>query len=77
MKATTPQLDRENALTLLGVSATSTDDELRAAYLEKVRLYPPDRDPDMFERVRDAYQSLKDRTSRARLILVDGLRLAA
>lgn len=45
---------------LLGVSPEAGDEEIRAAYLRKVKEYPPDRAPREFERVRDAYESLRD-----------------
>lgn len=45
---------------ILGVSADATDEEIRAAYLLKVRECPPDRAPEQFERVRDAYDMLRD-----------------
>jgi len=51
---------------VLGVSADATDEEIRAAYLLKVREYPPDRAPDQFERVRDAYEMLRDSRRRRR-----------
>ena len=45
---------------LLGVSPEAGDEEIRAAYLRKVKEYPPDRAPREFERVRDAYETLRD-----------------
>jgi DnaJ-class molecular chaperone len=45
---------------ILGVDAGATDEEIRAAYLRKVRDYPPERAPEQFERVRDAYEMLRD-----------------
>ncbi len=58
---------------VLGVSRTATDEEIRAAYLLKVREYPPDRSPEQFERIRDAYDALRDprRRIRHRLFSVD------
>lgn len=59
----------DEARDALGVSPQATDAELRAAYVEKVRQYPPDRDPDAFERIRDAYQRLRDPRMRAQRVL--------
>jgi curved DNA-binding protein CbpA len=54
---------------VLGVSPTATEEDIRAAYLLKVKEYPPDRSPEQFERIRDAYQMLRDRRQRARHLL--------
>jgi hypothetical protein len=51
--------DPAAAARLLGVSVGATDDELRAAYLRGIRENPPDRAPEAFERVRDAYEALR------------------
>jgi len=48
----------------LGVAPQASDEEIRAAYLRKLREYPPDRNPDEFELVRDAYEQLRDRRRR-------------
>ena len=58
---------------VLGISQNATDEEIRAAYLLKVREYPPDRAPEQFERIRDAYETLRDprRRVRHRLFSVD------
>ena len=45
---------------ILGVGPDATDEELRAAYLQKVRQHPPDRSPEEFEKIRDAFEKLKD-----------------
>ena len=55
---------------ILGVSAAATEDDIRAAYLLKVKQYPPDRSPEQFERVRDAYDALRDPRRRARHLLL-------
>lgn len=54
---------------VLGVGPSATDDEVRAAYLQKVREHPPDRSPEAFERIRDAYEALRDPRQRARHLL--------
>jgi curved DNA-binding protein CbpA len=58
---------------VLGVGAEAGEDEIRAAYLRKVKEHPPDRSPEEFERVRDAYDSLRDprRRMRDRLLAAD------
>ena len=54
---------------VLGVSPTATEEEIRAAYLSKVKEFPPDRSPEQFERIRDAYEMLRDARQRARRLL--------
>lgn len=54
---------------LLGVSPEATSEELRAAYLKKVKEHPPDRAPEEFEKIRDAYNYLKDPKIRAKMML--------
>ena len=67
--STNTDLAWDEAREALGVSAQATDAELRAAYVEKVRQHPPDRDPDAFERIRDAYNRLRDPRVRAQRVL--------
>lgn len=40
---------------VLDVTADASEETLRQAYLKKLRQYPPDRAPEEFERIRDAY----------------------
>ena len=54
---------------ILGISPGTDDGDIRGAYLAKVREFPPDRDPESFERVRDAYEKLKDPVRRSLLFL--------
>jgi curved DNA-binding protein CbpA len=58
---------------VLGVPEGATDDEIRAAYVRRVRECPPERSPEEFERIRDAYETLRDprRRVRHRLFSVD------
>ena len=51
---------------ILGISPGATDDEIRAAYLAGVRECPPDRSPEQFEKLRDAYEKLRDPRARIR-----------
>ncbi len=57
---------------VLGVSPDATDEEIRAAYLSKVQEHPPDRSPEQFERIRDAYETLRDPRRRLRHRLFGG-----
>jgi curved DNA-binding protein CbpA len=49
---------------ILEVQESASDAEIKAAYLRMVRQYPPDRFPDRFKEIKQAYdaiKSLKDR----------------
>jgi DnaJ-domain-containing protein 1 len=56
---------KEDPREILGVAPNAGDAEVRAAYLRKVKENPPDRSPSAFERVRDAYEILRDPRRRA------------
>lgn len=49
---------------ILGVAETAAFGEIRKAYLAKVRLSPPERDPEGFKRAQGAYAVLKDAVRR-------------
>lgn len=49
---------------ILDLTADAGDDDVRRAYLQKVKDNPPDRDPERFRLIREAYEALKDRRSR-------------
>jgi hypothetical protein len=55
MRRDTPIMPLETAMELLGVAAAASE--------------APDRDPERFEQIRDAYNCLRDPTARARLVL--------
>ncbi len=46
-----------------------TDETVRQAYVNSIRMNPPDRDPAAFERIQTAYGWIKDEHSRLRLKL--------
>ena len=50
---------------VLGLGPGAEDERIRAAYLAKLKQFPPDRSPAEFEQVRDAYELLRDRRRRA------------
>src|SRR6478736_1556213 len=57
-------MDFAEALLALGVGGKSewetlSADALKRAYLKKVRAHPPERDPEGFRRVREAYEFLR------------------
>lgn len=69
MKTSQTALDPgEEPLAVLGVPPNASEKEIRAAYLRKVKEFPPDRHPEKFEKIRDAFQILSDPRRRARLI---------
>lgn len=59
----------DKARQLLEVRPEARDEEIRAAYVRKVKQYPPDRSPQEFEQVREAYEALGDTRRQAQNIL--------
>jgi curved DNA-binding protein CbpA len=49
---------------ILEVSEQATDSEIKQAYLQKVKLNPPDRDHEKFQQIHSAYETIKNLTSR-------------
>jgi curved DNA-binding protein CbpA len=58
-----------NPFTVLGLEEMADDEAVRAAYLAAVRKSPPDRDPEGFRRIREAYEALRDHERRLALRL--------
>lgn len=54
---------------VLGVTAEASAEDIRKAYLAKIREFPPDRKPEAFEQIRDAYDTLSDPQRRAQIML--------
>lgn len=50
----------------LRISFPSTDEEIRRAYLHMVKRFPPERYPQEFAGISEAYEALKDETHRIR-----------
>ena len=57
---------RDDPYRILDVRSWADDAQIRAAYLRKVKEHPPDRSPEQFERIRDAYALLRDPARRVR-----------
>lgn len=51
---------------ILGVSPDADDNAIRKAYLELVRRFSPDTDPETFKLISGAYEQVKDEKSRLR-----------
>ena len=56
----------ESASAILGIGVSADESEIRAAYLSKVKQYPPERCPEEFQRVREAYELLRSPRERTR-----------
>jgi curved DNA-binding protein CbpA len=57
--------------TILGLTTDSSDDVIRRRYLTLVRTYTPDRAPERFAAIRQAYEKLRDPVSRLRYRLFE------
>jgi curved DNA-binding protein CbpA len=51
---------------ILGLSTEADEAEVRARYLELVKQFPPDREPEKFREIRAAYEATRDPLSIAR-----------
>ena len=49
---------------ILGVGQNASEEEIRRRYLELVRQFPPDREPQRFAEIRHAYDQLRDPVAR-------------
>lgn len=59
-----------DAREILGIPLNAGEEEIRAAYVQKVKEHPPDRSPEQFEKIRDAYETLRDPRRRMRDMLL-------
>ena len=69
MKQTVP-LDSHDPWLVLGLGPEADDDQIRQAYLTGVKTYPPDRCAHEFQRIRWAYDELKDARRRSRRLIL-------
>ena len=49
---------------ILNLPPDATDEAIRRRYLELVRAYPPEREPERFQRIAAAYETVRDARSR-------------
>jgi curved DNA-binding protein CbpA len=49
---------------ILGVAPEASDEEIRLCYIEKVKRYTPEKDPERFQAINAAYDAIKDVRSR-------------
>ncbi len=59
-----------NPFSILGVTDTADDEEIRKAYLSLVRRYPPEHDSERFQYIHNAYEAIKNSRARAAYILL-------
>jgi hypothetical protein len=55
----------------LGVAADANTEQIRQRYLELVKQFPPDRFPEKFSQIRDAYEMAGDSIRRWQFRLLD------
>ncbi len=60
----TPDLNADNLYQRLGLNPDAPVAEIKRAYHRLLRMYPPERFPEEFKRIREAYETLKDPGSR-------------
>jgi DnaJ-class molecular chaperone len=58
-----------NPFSTLGVDDTADDNEIRQAYLSLVRRYPPEQNPERFQYIHNAYESIKNGRARHEYVL--------
>ena len=54
---------------VLGLDRQASEAEIKRAYFQLVRQFPPEREPEKFREIRTAYEQLRDAESRARIAL--------
>jgi curved DNA-binding protein CbpA len=54
----------KNPFVLLGVPEDADDETIKKAYLQQVRQHPPEREPDLFQAIRVAFEAVKTRRDR-------------
>jgi curved DNA-binding protein CbpA len=60
-----------NPYLVLRVLPGATDAEIRRAYLDAIRKFPPEREPERFQTISHAYEQIRDEKSRLNYLLFD------
>jgi curved DNA-binding protein CbpA len=60
-----------NPFLILRVSPGAGDPEIRRAYLDAIRKYPPESEPVRFQAISHAYEQIRDEKSRLKYLLFD------
>ena len=63
--------DYPEALKVLGVERGASEQEIRRAYFHLVRKFPPESNPQAFQKIRQAYMLVKDADRKAEFELSD------
>jgi len=67
---TTTRIDDNDPWQILGVPPGADDEQVRQAYLNQVKAFPPDRCGEEFQRIRRAYDELKDTYRRTKHLIL-------
>lgn len=60
-----------NPFLILRVSPGAGDPEIRRAYLDAIRKFPPESEPERFQTISHAYEQIRDEKSRLKYLLFD------
>jgi curved DNA-binding protein CbpA len=60
-----------NPFLILRVSPGASDPEIRRAYLDAIRKFPPESEPERFQAISHAYEQIRDEKSRLKYLLFD------
>ena len=60
-----------NPYLILRVLPSASDAEIRRAYLDAIRKFPPEREPERFQAISHAYEQIRDEKSRLNYLLFD------
>ena len=60
-----------NPYVILRVAPQATDAEIRQAYLQAIRDFPPEREPEQFQKIAHAYEQIRDDAARLNYRLFD------
>jgi curved DNA-binding protein CbpA len=58
---------------VLGLSPDASDEDIRNSYLRLVKKHTPEKDPEKFGKVTEAYEALKDKRKRIEMKIFGGL----